>query len=238
MVVERRRSRAWSWHVSSVFYRWTFVRVAHQVDTDLFAHLGERLCDATVLDCGCGPGVVTEKLIDRGAARVYAIDSNASMLRQVRRRLPEEVAGGRVALIHDRVDGPFLRSLGTRLVGDIDVVLFKRSLYAARAETLDTLRSAVEIVRPGGVVVVIHPDWSLLRYAFAPGPRPASHTAYHLFNRLVSRLGELLGLNRYTVYRRNELVRLIQEAAEHHAVELIPSEQQAYNLAAIVKTAA
>jgi hypothetical protein len=40
---------------------WSYVQVAHQID-ELPGVRGERLVGAVVADCGCGPGVVTEKL--------------------------------------------------------------------------------------------------------------------------------------------------------------------------------
>jgi hypothetical protein len=61
-----------------------------------------------------------------------------------------------------------------------------------------------------------------------------SYTPYHLFDRAVSRLGEKLGIGRYTLYTQAELLDLLQAAACDRRVESIPSQQQAYNLLAVL----
>lgn len=65
-----------AWHLSALMYAWAYIHVAHQIDEDCLAYLGERVVGMLVADCGCGPGVVTEKLLRAGAARVVAIDIN------------------------------------------------------------------------------------------------------------------------------------------------------------------
>ena len=60
------------------------------------------------------------------------------------------------------------------------------------------------------------------------------HTAYHLFNRVISKLGEKLGIGDYTVYTQDELLDLLRTAAPGRRVELIPSQQRAYNLVAVL----
>ena len=69
---QRAPRRLWAWHLSALVYEWSYVQVAHQIDEDCLAFLGERLIGAVVADCGCGPGVVTEKLVRAGAALVVA----------------------------------------------------------------------------------------------------------------------------------------------------------------------
>jgi SAM-dependent methyltransferase len=226
----------WSWYVSAPFYRRTYIGIAHQLDEELFAYLGGRTRGAVVADCGCGPGVVAEKFLRHGAAHVFAVDMNAAMLRQARARLADSIAAGRVEAVQRVVDATFFVGLrGERLDGGgLDIILFKRSLYARREQALPTLRAAVSCLNPRGVLAVIHGERSLRRHAFGPGWRPTRYTAYHLFNRFISRLGEKLGIGDYTLYTQRELLALLQAAAGDRRVELIPSRQRAYNLAAIL----
>jgi hypothetical protein len=84
------------------------------------------------------------------------------------------------------------------------------------------------------VLAVIHGERSLRRYAFGPGLRPAPHTPYHLFNRAISKIGQILGLGHYQVYTQAELLDLLRAAAPGRRVELIPSQQWAYNLVAVL----
>jgi len=219
----------WSSYVSALAYRWTYTRLSHQLDDELFAWLGQRIRGAVVVDCGCGPGVVTAKLLQRGAASVVAVDVNASMLRQTRERL-DAAAIKRAVLVHSVVDAAFWQ----RFQGSCDLVLWKRSLYAPRHEALATLRAARTRLAPGGALVVMHADRSLLRHCFGPRLRVEPYTAYHLFNRALSVAGARLGLGEYRLYSRKQLFDLLWEVADGAHVEAIPSAQRAFNLAAIV----
>lgn len=233
MRTDRRR---WSWYFSAPFYARTYIGLAHQLDEDLFAYLGRRTQGAVVADCGCGPGVVTKKFLQHGAARVFAIDVNGAMLRQVRARLADTVATGRVVIVQRAADAHLFADLRDRFLGSsgFDIILFKRSLYAKREQALPILQAAVASLNPGGVLAVIHSEQSLRRYAFGPGLRPTRYTAYHLFNRVISRLGEKLSIGDYTLYTRVELLDLLRTAAPDRRVELIPSRQRAYNLVAVL----
>lgn len=227
--------REWRWGVSAWFYRFSYLEVAHQVDDDLFAYLGDRLAGAVVADCGCGPGIVAAKLLARGARCVVAIDGNAAMLRQARRRAQAAVAEGRVIPVQQVVRPGLLPTLlPTHPTGrGFDLVLFKRSLYMPPAAAGTVLRDAVACLAPGGVVAVIHPAASLRRYAWGAGWRPRAYTPFHLLNRVASRLGEALGAGPYTLYRRDELLALASAAADGRPVALVPTAQRAYNVVAV-----
>jgi SAM-dependent methyltransferase len=213
-------------NISALVYRWTYLSVVHRADADLFALLGDRLAGARVVDCGCGPGIMAEKLVRRGVKSLLAVDANASMVRQARARL----AGfGNVQVRQAYVDGPFFQ----KLTQGADIVLFKRSLYAARPNAIETLRAAVGAIDPPGIVVVVHPERSLRPYAFGRPARLRGHTAFHLFNRLVSVTAARLGFGEYHLYRRGELLELLAAAAGGHDVVLVPATQHAYNIAAI-----
>lgn len=225
----------WAWNLSALVYEWSYIRVAHQLDTDLLDYLGERIIGAVVADCGCGPGVVTQKLLDAGAARVVAIDANAQMIARATTYLAKGIASGHVRLYHASHEQESLAQIRRQELGKrgFDVVLFKRSLYVPRARALHTLRQAAATLHPSGMIVVMHPERSLRRYAFAPPCGLTSYTLFHLANRAASRLMEWWGAEEYTLYSRRELLALLQEAVPEAHVEYLPSRQRPYNVVAL-----
>jgi len=226
----------WRWYISSLFYRLSYIRIAHQLDKDLFAYLGDRTQGAIVADCGCGPGVVVEKFLQQGAAQVYAIDVNGSMIYQTRSRLADSIAKGRVVVVHRAFDTHIFPELHERFLDGrgFDIILFKRSLYIRPEQALSILQTGAKSLNSGGVLAVIHADRSLRRYAFGPGLKVMTHTPYHLFNRCFGLLGDKSGIGQYTLYSRDELLDLVRVALPDLRVELIPTQQQAYNLVAAV----
>ena len=225
----------WAWHISSMVYERSYIRVAHQTDIDLLTYLGGRVVGATVVDCGCGPGVVTEKFLQAGASRVVAIDTNTGMLHKAQARLAKAITTGQVLLQQASHEGETLAQLHQHeLEGrGFDIVLFKRSLYMPRPRAIQTLRHAASTLCAKGVMVIVHPERSLFRYAFAPPFGLTPYTLFHLGNRMVSRLAEWCGMEEYTLYSRRELLSLLHEAVPEATVELIPSQQRPYNLAAL-----
>ena len=224
----------WRWFLSAMFYRYCYIRIAHQVDDDLFVFLGDRVRGAVVADCGCGPGIVAEKFVRRGAAKVFAVDVNVAMLHQTRRRLAVYLANGQVETLHmsfapDSFAGMLAQASGQ--VG-LDIILFKRSLYVRPEQAKHILAMVCRHLRPNGVLTVIHPERAWQRYAFGPGLKVESYTPYHLFNRGVSRLADWFGVGQYTVYDRAELQGLVQAALPAFQVMSVPSRQMAYNLVA------
>jgi SAM-dependent methyltransferase len=212
---------AWAWDVSARFYRRTYGPLAHGLDDALFARLG-HVRGATVADVGCGPGVVTRKFLDRGAACVYAVDVSRAMLDQV-------VEDPRVIPVLARLEDDPLPGLAAEAEG-FDVVLFKRSLYLPRPGAIRTLRAARRALRPGGALCVIHPEASLLTYAFGKPRRIRRHTPYHLFNRGVSTLGVLAGGEDYAVYTRDALAALVEEAVPGGRIEVHGGLDAAFNM--------
>lgn len=232
---QAKQPRLWAWYVSALVYEWSYIRVAHQTDADVLRYLGDRVVGATVADCGCGPGMVTEKFLQAGAARVVAIDANAGMLSKVRTRLAKAVVTGQVMVHHASHEGDTLPRLCQNVLEGrgFDVILFKRSLYMPRPRALQTLRRAAAALCPNGVIVMVHPERSLRRYALAPPFGLTCYTPFHLFNRAVSRVAEWSGMEEYTLYTRRELLALLHEAVPAASVEWIPSPQRPYNLAAL-----
>ena len=229
------KQRLWAWDLSAYVYGWAYNQVAHQIDADMLAYLGARLTDATVVDCGCGPGVVSEKLLQAGAARLLAIDSNAAMIAQTRTRLAAACDEGRAITRCMSHEGEALLTLRQEALGDqgFDIILFKRSLYMPRPRALETLRAAAATLQKDGVIVVMHPERSLRRYVFAPPFGLARYSLFHLTNRLVSRAAECVGAEEYTLYSHDELLALMREAAPGAIVRTIPSQQRPFNLVAL-----
>lgn len=215
------------WDLSALAYAWTYGPLSHQLDRDLLAYLGDSVWGATVADCGCGPGIVAQKLVSQGAARVFAIDASGHMLRQIPRDY-------RVVPIQATMESLPLDRLRKEYAGNgFDVVLFKRSLYMDGESALTVLLNAYENLRPGGCIAIVHPEKTLSRYLFGAFPRIGRHTLYHLFNRTVSVIGEALGVESYARYTRSELFYLAASVAGMRQVEAIPSRQRAFNLIAI-----
>jgi hypothetical protein len=102
-----------------------------------------------------------------------------------------------------------------------------------RARALLTLRYAASTLCAKGVVVIVHPERALSRYAFAPPFGLTAYTLFHLFNRTISRLAEWCGMEEYTLYTRQELLLLLREAVPDAQVHCIPSQQRPYNLMAL-----
>lgn len=235
MGTQGKRQHLWAWYLSALFYEWSYIQVAHQTDIDVFRYLGDRVIGATVADSGCGPGVVTAKFLEAGAARVIAIDANAGMISKMQTRFAKAIESGQVVLRHASHEGETLVSLSQQeLAGrGFNIVLFKRSLYMPRPRALMTLRYATSTLCSKGVMVVVHPERALSRYVFAPPLGLTSYTPFHLFNRTISRLAEWCGMEEYTLYTRQELLTLLREAVPDAHVELIPSRQRPYNLVAL-----
>ena len=221
------RDGLWTWNFSALFYRWTYGPLAHHLDACLIDFLGGDLRGKVVADVGCGPGVVTRKLLEHGAERVLALDASPVMLAQV-----GEARGS--VKVQGRVEDGVLEALRPDHAPEgFDAVVFKRSLYHPRPVALQVLRAAWRQLRPEGILCVVHPEASLRTYAFGSPARLRSFTAYHLFNRALSRLGVWMGSEPYTVYTRDALVELACEVAGPDHVSLIPSQQRAFNMVAI-----
>lgn len=231
----KEQSQHKSWVVSAPFYRLSYIDIAHHLDEALFTYLADKVEGAVVADCGCGPGVVVEKFLQRDAAHVIGVDVNEAMLQQTRECVSQTTARDQV----QTVQAVFSPDLFSRLQEQyldgkgFDVILFKRSLYMDRTQALSVLRAAAESLNEDGALVVIHGKRSLKRYAFGPGMRLMRYTPYHLFNRTISKVGDWLGLGTYNLYTEKELLDLLREAAPNYQVSAIPSEQYAYNLAVI-----
>jgi len=96
-----------------------------------------------------------------------------------------------------------------------------------------TLQQTATALCAKGMIVMVHPERSLLRYAFAPPLGLTSYTPLHLVNRAISRMLEWGGLEEYTLYTCAELLALLREAVPGAQVKRLPSQQRSYNLVAL-----
>jgi len=133
----------WEWDAA------TYNRIADphvRWGDDVLARL--RLTGAErVLDAGCGPGRVTERLLARlPAGRVLGLDRSPAMLREAYRRLTPARAGGRLFLVCADLGAPL------PLRRPVDAVLSTATFHWVRDhEALFGHLAAV--LRPGGQLV-------------------------------------------------------------------------------------
>jgi trans-aconitate 2-methyltransferase len=112
----------------------------------------ERLAlhgDETVLDCGCGSGRVTEKLLELlPGGRVVALDASSTMLAEARRRLAP--AGERVVFVH----ADLLDVTATTLGGEAPVdAVFSTATFHWVHDHDRLFTNLAEVLRPGGRLV-------------------------------------------------------------------------------------
>lgn len=112
---------------------------------DLIERLAGRVADRRVLDCGCGSGLYTGALLERGADAL-GIEFD-----------PEAVARGRDrGLPADRIEVGDLEHLNLP-DRSIDLAVFNEVLEHVPND-LAALREAHRVVKPGGAVVVLSPN--------------------------------------------------------------------------------
>jgi len=95
------------------------------------------------LDVGCGDGLLSAELAAAGVREVIGLDADRAVLERARARH----AGARVQWVHgDLLEPPFAPA-------SFDLVASVAALHHMDAER--ALRSCAELVRPGGVLVII-----------------------------------------------------------------------------------
>lgn len=219
-------SRASLWDVSALVYRHTYDSAAHQVDDRAIAAVRNVVAGGVVVDAGCGPGVVVPRFVAAGARKVLAVDVSEAMLRKVP-DLPEVT---KVAA--NLQPGAFQNLRQTHEPAGFDLIWFKRSLYHDDSVALSLLRDAFQSLRPGGRIVVIHPESSLRRYILdvgEGGARLASYTAYHAFNRLISEVLSLLRIHTYRHRTTASLLALGRAVSPDATVRLVDTGISAFN---------
>jgi 2-polyprenyl-3-methyl-5-hydroxy-6-metoxy-1,4-benzoquinol methylase len=214
------------WDVSALLYKRTYDAAAHRIDECVIEAVADGVLGGTVVDAGCGPGVVVPRFIAAGARRIIAVDLSDAMLGQVSNHpIVTKVAA-------DLQPGAFAALRRDHEPSGFDLIWFKRSLYHDDSIALELLRDAYESLSPRGCMVVIHPESSLWRYIFdhrGDELRLASYTAYHTFNRVISETLRALGLHTYRHRTAAELLALGTAAAPQARVGLLDTNVSAFN---------
>ena len=128
------------------------IKLAHALD-----HFGWDVAGAVALDVGSSTGGFTDVLLQRGAAKVYAIDVGTNQLAWKLRQDPRVV-------VHEQTNA---RYLDAQIVPEpIDLLVCDAS-FIALAKVLDT---AVDLVRPGGrMIALIKPQFESERHEIGKG---------------------------------------------------------------------
>ncbi|WP_141322998.1 class I SAM-dependent methyltransferase [Myxococcus sp. AB025B] len=144
---------------------WPFRR---DIELPAVLHSLGDLAQSDVLDFGCGAGLYSRLLAERGARRVVGYDKSEGMLRDARQREAKEQRGIE-----------YVSQLSPALAHQFDVVLsvYVLPYVATRDELRQMCASMARMLRPGGrlFALPLHPDYD---------PQPDYYAAYGF--RLVS----------------------------------------------------
>jgi 23S rRNA (cytidine1920-2'-O)/16S rRNA (cytidine1409-2'-O)-methyltransferase len=128
------------------------IKLAHALE-----HFGWDVSGAIGLDVGSSTGGFTDVLLQRGAAKVYAIDVGTNQLAWKLRSDPR-------VIVHEQTNARYLT--GDIVPEPIDILVCDAS-FIALAKVLDT---AVELVRPGGrMIVLVKPQFEAERHEIGKG---------------------------------------------------------------------
>jgi SAM-dependent methyltransferase len=219
-------ARSSLWDISALVYKRTYNAAAYLIDEYVLEAVADTILGGVVIDAGCGPGVVVPRFVGAGARRVIAVDISDAMLGQV----PHHANVTKVAA--NLQPGAFAALRRDHEPSGFDLIWFKRSLYHDDDTAIELLRDAYESLRPGGRIVVIHPESSLRRYIFderGDEIRLASYTAYHAFNRFISEALRALGVHTYRHRTAAELLTLGTSVAPEARVRLLDTHVSAFN---------
>lgn len=128
------------------------IKLAHALD-----HFGWDVTGAVAIDVGSSTGGFTDVLLQRGAAKVFAIDSGTNQLAWKLRQDP------RVA-VHEQTNARYLTD--AIITEPVDLVVCDAS-FIGLAKVLDT---AIGFVKPGGrLVALVKPQFEAERYEIGKG---------------------------------------------------------------------
>jgi 23S rRNA (cytidine1920-2'-O)/16S rRNA (cytidine1409-2'-O)-methyltransferase len=128
------------------------IKLAHALE-----HFGWDVADAIGLDVGSSTGGFTDVLLQRGAAKVYAIDVGTNQLAWKLRSDPR-------VIVHEQTNARYLTS--ETVPEPVDILVCDAS-FIALAKVLDT---AVHLVRPGGrMVALVKPQFEAERHEIGKG---------------------------------------------------------------------
>lgn len=128
------------------------IKLAHGLD-----HFGWDVAGATGLDVGSSTGGFTDVLLQRGAARVYAIDVGTNQLAWKLRSDPRVV-------VQEQTNARYLTS--ETVPEPVDILVCDAS-FIALSKVLDT---AIDLVRPGGrLLALVKPQFEAAREEIGKG---------------------------------------------------------------------
>jgi 23S rRNA (cytidine1920-2'-O)/16S rRNA (cytidine1409-2'-O)-methyltransferase len=128
------------------------MKLAHALD-----HFGWDVSGAVALDVGSSTGGFTDVLLQRGAARVFAVDVGTNQLAWKLRQDPR-------VIVHEQTNARYLTS---EVVGEPVDILVCDASFIGLAKVLDT---AVDFVRPGGrLVALVKPQFEAERGEIGKG---------------------------------------------------------------------
>lgn len=128
------------------------IKLAHGLD-----HFGWDVTGAVALDVGSSTGGFTDVLLQRGAAKVFAVDSGTNQLAWKLRQDPR-------VIVHERTNA---RYLTPEIVTEpLDIIVCDAS-FIGLAKVLDT---ALDFARPGGrLIALIKPQFEAERHEIGKG---------------------------------------------------------------------
>jgi 23S rRNA (cytidine1920-2'-O)/16S rRNA (cytidine1409-2'-O)-methyltransferase len=128
------------------------VKLAHALD-----HFGWDVAGAVALDVGASTGGFTDVLLQRGAAKVYAVDVGTNQLAWRLRQDPRVV-------VHERTNARYLTA--AIVAEPVDLIVCDAS-FIGLAKVLDT---ALEFARPGGrLIALVKPQFEAERHEIGKG---------------------------------------------------------------------
>jgi 23S rRNA (cytidine1920-2'-O)/16S rRNA (cytidine1409-2'-O)-methyltransferase len=128
------------------------IKLAHALD-----HFGWEVGGAVALDVGASTGGFTDVLLQRGAAKVFAVDVGTNQLAWKLRQDPRVV-------VHEKTNARYLT--GAVVTEPVDILVCDTS-FISLAKVLD---QAVDFVKPGGrLVALIKPQFEAERSEIGKG---------------------------------------------------------------------
>ncbi len=128
------------------------VKLAHGLD-----HFGWDVTGAVALDVGSSTGGFTDVLLQRGAARVFAVDVGTNQLAWKLRSDPR-------VIVHEQTNARYLT--GEIVTEPIDIVTCDAS-FISLAKVLDR---ALDFARPGGrLIALVKPQFEAERHEIGKG---------------------------------------------------------------------
>jgi len=128
------------------------VKLAHALD-----HFGWDVAGAVVLDVGSSTGGFTDVLLQRGAAKVFAVDSGTNQLAWKLRQDPR-------VLVHEQTNARYLTE--AVVTEPVDLIVCDAS-FIALAKVLD---KALDFATPGGrLIALVKPQFEAERCEIGKG---------------------------------------------------------------------